>query len=300
MNRMYFFCGIAAFVACSLTTPGITPASAGITTDNLAFSWDPSTAVQGQPWQSSAPASDTSATWATAGLTLSPVTGSATAFTQAWQFDNSDVPTSAGAFNGLVPDASFEVWFKPTDLIGGETLFETGGNAIGLSIHLLDNQVVVLMKDGSSSDPSEVVLTQTLAPSAIDDFIQVVVTTNGAASGTGSHNLYVNTANANDPAAIDDASALAFGSFGGANVAELGGQNQPGGTVSGGTAGDIDAAATYGEFVGDIALLRIYDDVLTSEEVAQNFAATAVIPEPASLALLAIGAACLLPRRKKA
>lgn len=297
MNRSLSLFATTTAVSCL----GVAYSSASIVTDSLAFNWDSATAVQGQAWQSSAPAADTSATWSTAGLTLSPVTGSGTVFTQAWEFDNSDVPTSVGAFNGLVPDGSFEVWFKPSDLDGGETIFETGGNAIGLSIHLLDDQVVVLMKDASSSAASEVVLTHTLTSADIDDFIQVVVTTNGVPQGgpdPGSHNLYVNTASATDAATIDDFDTFAFGSFGGANVAELGGQNQPGGTESGGIAGDIDAAATYGEFVGDIALLRIYDDVLTSEEVAQNFAAT--VPEPVSIVLMALGSASMMIRRKKA
>lgn len=297
MHRSMTLITAASIVSCL----GVAHSSASIVADDLAFNWDGATAVQGQAWQSSNPAADTSATWATAGLTLNAVTGSATTITQAWAFDNSDVPTSVGAFNGLVPDGSFEVWFKPTDLVGGETIFETGGNAIGLSIHLLDDQVVVLMKDGSSGDPSEVLLTHTLVSSDIDDFIQVVVTTNGAPQGgvlAGDHNLYVNSASATATAIADSSDTFAFGSFGGANVSELGGQNQPGGTESGGVAGDIDAAATYGEFVGEIAILRIYDDVLTGEEVAQNFAA--VIPEPGSLALLALGCACLMSRRSAA
>lgn len=50
-------------------------------------------------------------------------------------------------------------------------------------------------------------------------------------------------------------------------------------------------------FNGDISLIRIYDTTLSASQVSANFAAGPVIPEPASLALLAAGAVLVGRRR---
>ncbi|MEM8783020.1 MAG: LamG-like jellyroll fold domain-containing protein, partial [Planctomycetota bacterium] len=259
------------------------------------------TAIAGEAWQSSSPASDTTATWATGGLTLNTATGSSTTLSQAWTFTpaTADVGTSVGEFASQAPDASFELWLKPTDLVGGELLFETGGNGKGLAIALFNDQVVVLLKDASGGADSEVVLTETLSASDIGDFLQVVVTTDGASS----HNLYVNAVGATDAGVIDASSSLAFGDFGGSNAAQIGTAGQIGGSQNaGGTdvAGNdpIDRNPSYAGFDGDIGLFRVYNDVLTAEEVAENFAAT--VPEPGTLVLLAAGTACVRTRRRLA
>ncbi|MEM8782523.1 MAG: hypothetical protein AAGE65_06645, partial [Planctomycetota bacterium] len=78
-NRLF-----AAVVAGPLL--GAASASGAIVTGNLTFNWDGATAIAGEAWQSSSPASDTTATWATGGLTLNTATGSSTTLSQAWTF----------------------------------------------------------------------------------------------------------------------------------------------------------------------------------------------------------------------
>ncbi|MEM7624178.1 MAG: LamG-like jellyroll fold domain-containing protein [Planctomycetota bacterium] len=275
----------------------VTPAYGAIVTDSLTFNWDANTATAATDWQSTSPASDTAGTWGTTGTdpVLSAVISS-TSITQAYTFDGIGAVSSPSVlgtnqFSSIAPDASFELWVKPTDLTGGEMLFETGGNGRGLSIALNGSDVVVLMKQAGSSDPSEAVLTQTLSSGDIDDFIQIVVTTDGAAS----HALYVNSVDEVNPSVVSASSAVTFGDFGGTNIASLGGNSQGGGTQSG--AGDIDNDATYGDYSGQIGLIRIYDDVLTASELADNFNAT--VPEPSSLAVALAGAGYILMRRRK-
>ncbi|MEO1237011.1 MAG: PEP-CTERM sorting domain-containing protein [Planctomycetota bacterium] len=305
MKRLLTFFATTAAWSCL----GVAHSSAAIVTDDLEFNWDASTATPGTDWTSSAPAGNTSATWDTTGT--DPVLGavsSATTITQAYGFDGvgGDSIVSIGGvdqFAALAPDASFELWIRPTDLTGEHILFETGGNGRGLAIALNGDDVVVLFKEaGAPPDPSDVVLTSELSASDINDFIQIVVTTDGADSGPASHNLYVNALGTADASIVDASSSFAFGDFGGTDEAQLGTAGQVGGSDAGSSAGGsddpIDNDETYSDFIGDIGILRIYDDVLSGEEVASNF--NAVVPEPGSLALLVLGGACVMARRRSA
>ena len=284
---------------------------AQLTTDNLVYNFDADTATDGADWQSSAPASNTTAVFdtfrntgggdAASDAELVDVDTMRT-FSQAFSFngmpaggntearfdiDPSSGPLFVDSFAGLAPNASFEVLVRPDDLVGNEIIFETGGTARGLSLALNGNTLYAFSKQGAGGDDSELVLMTTLTDLDVEDFAQVVYTTDGMSS----HNLYVN-------GLLRDSSTLNFGDFGGGNVAALA-ANEFGGF--GGLDGDgggsmIDDASTYGALVGDIGIFRAYDDVLTPAEVAANFAA--VVPEPASAGLLGVAGLALLRRRR--
>lgn len=270
---------------------------AALVTDNLAYRWDSGTSsIDDTVWTSSAPAANTTATWARNDpMSLQTVSGSATSFTQAWGFDATQwegggysddrILTSVGHFGALAPDASFELWVRPAALSGNQVLFETGGLGRGMTIALSGNTVVVIAKQGSSSDPSELVLTHTLQTGDNDDFFQIVFTTNSS----NDHRLYVNAAGELDPSLAKASSSISYGDFAGTDAAEIGGTLQAGGS-DGDAGGDtIDDNALYttetGAYTGQIAVINLYDDVLTGAEVQANY--NAVIPEPGSLTLIA-------------
>jgi hypothetical protein len=273
-----------------------------ITTDNLVYNWDANTSLSTDTtWTSSAPGSNTSATWSIeADQTLNTSTGSSTGISQAWRWGGTSSLPSVGSFAAMAPDSSFEIWFSIDSLLGsneGQTIFETGGNARGMSINLFGDQVIVLMKQGGAADAPEVVLTYTLTESDISDFIQIVVTTSSTTNA-----LYVNSVNTTTPGAAADSSDIAYGNYGGTNQAGLGGfrGNEIGGASSSNTIAAY-AQSSYDAFSGEIGLMRFYDDTLTGGEVASNYYST--IPEPGqvalSLAALVLVAAGIARRRKR-
>lgn len=250
-------------------------------TERLVYYWNANDAqTRDAHWRSQAPALEHAATWSTRELTLRSVGDSATYLQKAWHWNGSarSIPDAPATFAGL-DTPTFEIWYRPESLSGGQVIFETGGYGQGLSINQLDDQIVVLIKNhGGTEDPSDVVLTHRLSPGDIKDFIQVVVVT----SGTGGTTLYVNPIGETSPAVAKVGSPRDYGSFGGSNIAQLGNANQLGGAMapSGpGEVGDLYYAATYGPFRGEIGMLRFYNAMLSGQQIGRNYVAT--IPEPA-------------------
>ena len=298
----------ALLAAAVAATAGVSFAGAQIVTDDLVYNFAINTAQEGVDWQSTAPGSNTTAIFNTEtnfpegvrDANLVPVT-SARGYSQAYSFNN--MPTGGGAesrldidpseglpfvdsFAGLAPNASFEVNFRPDDLVGDEVIFETGGTARGLTLATSGAMLYAFSKQAGGGDPTELILSAPLTAAATAMFNQVVFTTNGVDS----HNLYLN-------GVLVDSSTLNYGDFAGGNVAALA-ASDPGGL--GGLDGDgggitLDDASNYSALVGDIADFRAYDDVLTPAEVAQNFAT--LVPEPAALAVLGVAGLGLLRRR---
>jgi hypothetical protein len=274
-----------------------------ITTDNLVYNWDASTSLSTDTtWTSSTPGSNTTATWSIeSDQSLNTNTGSSTGISQAWAWSGTSSLPSVTQFASLVPDSSFEIWFSIDALLGtgqGQTIFETGGTARGMSINLYEDQVIVLMKQGAATDAPEVVLSYTLTESDISDFIQIVVTTSSSTNA-----LYVNSVNATTPGTAADSSSIVYGDYGGGNQAGLGGirGDQLGGASTTVTDPTEFQNSTYSNFIGEIGLARFYDDTLTGGEIASNYYAT--VPEPGQIALsiaaLVLVAAGIARRRKR-
>ncbi|MCH5377973.1 MAG: hypothetical protein JJ992_28785, partial [Planctomycetes bacterium] len=98
-----------------------------------------------------------------------------------------NVGATVASFQGLPGDpstksASFEIWFRPSDLDGQEVLFETGGNVDGVSFTLDDNTLLFTASSGTNSSTRQ--LRGTL--SSAGDFVHAVgvIDVSGASIGS--------------------------------------------------------------------------------------------------------------------
>ncbi|MCB1967369.1 MAG: hypothetical protein KDI64_15410, partial [Candidatus Accumulibacter sp.] len=153
--------------------------------------------------------------------------------------------------------ASLELWFRPSDLVDKEVLFETGGSQLGSSF-LLDGPTLLF---ATSSNSTAMTLQMAAPVPATGDFIHAVATlslTGGAADIT----LYVNGQ------AVDSRTVAGYTGWTGSNAAGLATSNSDLG-------GDFNygVLSGFGNFSGEIALLRLYDTALSSTQVAQTYAA---------------------------
>ncbi|MEM8873551.1 MAG: LamG-like jellyroll fold domain-containing protein [Planctomycetota bacterium] len=272
-------------------------AQAAVVTDNLVDNFPNANIVASGNWASSTNGSQFDVSGDNDAVFLG-ATGSSTTLTQAYTFGsgtgNNGVEATVARGGGTQPsfssvtglDVSVELWARPTDLLGAETLFESGGSGAGYTIALNGSTLVAFAKEGSAAEP-QTILKTTLSAPMINDFVQIVFTS----SGTGTADLYVN----GQSVATD---VTAASSIFGTDRATLGGARNPGG---GGAGADLDVATTTynnSQFFGEIGLFRFYDDVLTAAEVADNYAAVAAIPEPTSVAAVGLLGLQLLRRRR--
>ncbi len=187
-------------------------------------------------------------------------------------FSNAD--DTATAFNQFneTASASFEMWFKPEDLDNGkQVLWETGG-VNGASFTLNDD----VLRFGTASDPPniDIEITTTLGAASLDEFIHVLGVYDKENTET---RMYVNGQLVGLVSSI-----TAYWS--GGNPAGLG-------TIQSGATGgfaDEGVGATYGTFIGDIAVFNFYDYAVTDAQASESYLAI-TIPEPNSLALLVLG-----------
>jgi len=194
---------------------------------------------------------------------------------------------TATSFESMAGDptnasASFEVWFKPDDFIGRELLAEVGGSTDGASLILDGSLVQFIVGDGGASGQIATASfdLMTLEPELRSDFIQVV----GAIDFENQDliRLYV------DGLERDAAYPVGSGAF-----ADWSGSDDAGlGAVNGSA-----AAGTVDNFQGLISIFRFYPSELSNQQVLDNY--LAVAPEPATLALLGVGALALAARRRR-
>jgi hypothetical protein len=275
----------------ALSTLTAVAVNADVVTDQLVFNYDGDSQTA-STWTSSSPGSNTSRVWTASGSVSLGASGSAlTNITTAYDLDGGGF--TGTAFNGLGTNGSFEVWIKPDSLTGGkQVIFETGGSSQGLSITLWNNVLKFAVKNDSThlAPPAANIIERTLTTADIADFMQVVVTV----PSSGSVVMYVNPVSSADPSIAAGTGNRA--NFAGSEDAGLGmlGNNLGGGSSTG--AVTDWHTNQFIPFDGKIGLFRVYNDVLTSSEVADNFYAV-VIPEPASLALFALGVSMICVRR---
>lgn len=161
---------------------------------------------------------------------------------------------------------SLEIWFKPSDLTGTETLFESGGNSNGTGIGLIE-------ADLSASTAPGGTVSYTLTPGDITEFIQAVIVKD---SPNNLFKLYVN-------GSLRDTST-ASGDFAGADQVGMAGRSSGG-------------QGPNGFYEGQIAFVRMYDTALTDSEVSSSYAS--VIPEPSVLMFIGFALAGLAMCRRR-
>ncbi len=163
-------------------------------------------------------------------------------------------------------DASFEFWFKPASLAGGDqVLWETGGSTDGTSLTIRGGSTLrFTAKDGGGSLVIETPLT------GLDrEFIHAFATYDkNTPNPTDTLRLYINGAEvAGSPVTADNVNDWA-----GADDSGLGGRA---GATGGNGAGSPPVDLQFGTFAGQIAVHRFYESALSAAEVGENFVTVA-------------------------
>jgi hypothetical protein len=190
----------------------------------------------------------------------------ASAIDSAVVFDGSYYARNDAGLSSFGNDASVEVFFRPSDFDGLETLFESGGSGTGTGIGLTGSTLRAGVTNGS--------IDFDLASIGLAEFIQVVlVKTSSDAT------LYVNGSPVGSTAAT--------GGFAGADRTGIADANS-----------GIKAPTPNGPFTGEIAAVRLYDAPISAADVQASFNAV-FIPEPTSALAGVAGLGLLGMRRRK-
>lgn len=218
------------------------------------------------------------------GLSIGAAPLGSPTITSVYQFDGSNRATG-NAFENFDGDptkesATFEVWFKPSDLVGNEILLETGGNGDGLSFTLAGSNLRFIAKNQAIS------AAQTGSLTGLGNLIQAVGVVDMDADIL---SLYIN-------GELIGTSGFTGLDWGGTDGTGLGGLN---GATIGGDGGVLGSLAGFGNFVGSVGFLRFYEEALTAAEIRQSYLDNRVIPEPSALLLGLMGISALATRRRK-
>ena len=195
------------------------------------------------------------------------------------QINSTDTTPNIYGSNISAANATIEMVFRPDDLVGPEPLWGTGGNGIGSSLVLLDDQLIF------TAGQTSVVL-QAVGTLPNTDYVHVLVSIDLAADTA---ELYINNL------LVDTGTAINITTGAPANLTDWSGTDAEGvGRSAGTTGGDVNVAPFLGahgtvdipdfnditdRFDGEIAVLRVYsgtvlDAVGRENNVASVFGAT--------------------------
>ena len=232
------------------------------------------------------------------------VPGITKAFTVASTGQANIFESTIGSAQASRQNGSFELWFKPDSLTGGDqVLYEAGGAGAGSYIALVNDELKVFVK--SQFAGNDQTLTTTLTNT---DWTQVVAVINNTYAATGVSaddfvDLYINGVLAistqSTPTDIND--------WAGGNGAGLGQIGNGSIAVGGPIVDPLDGSINF-DFKGQIAIMEYAATAWTATEVATRNSAirtgaavAAAVPEPSTLLLTAVmapGAVGMLRSRR--
>ena len=190
-----------------------------------------------------------------------------TNLTVAYTSEGGLVGASVGAYQ--FPDFTAEIWLRPGELTSDHgVIFETGGGQNGLAALMTDREIRFI---GSAGDERTLDLKVSLTGLVLDDFLQLVFSTSGGEDTfeVSIRDTFGNVKTASEVANVilggNGATLFAYGAGG------LGGDNNLGGRTE---AADVNPEG-LSSFVGEIALINIYDIVLSTSEIEEAFQAIA-------------------------
>lgn len=175
-----------------------------------------------------------------------------------------DAPLSAAPFNQSTNQpVSFELVFRPVDLVGNHLLFETGGNGFGLGI-VINGDTLFFRAQAANNDDQRIILSHTFGAGEESEFHHIVGTLQVGDGGTNEGVLYVNGTEVDRTGTIGTLNDWA------------GGDNSGLGVLVGSTP---TGQADFVPFTGDVALLRYYArKILTVGEVQTLYADLNTVP----------------------
>jgi hypothetical protein len=203
-----------------------------------------------------------------------------TSITSTYASDGGLAGATVGSFQ--FPEFTAEIWLRPGEDLGAdhEVIFESGGGQNGIAALITQRGFRFI---GSIGDERTLDLEVPMGGLVLDDFIQLVFSTDASADTfeVSIRDTFGNVRTASETADVliggNGAVLFAYGSGG------LGGDNNLGGRTE---AADVNPEGLTG-FVGEIAILNVYDSILGAEEIQEAFdaVATAVGTPPPPFAI---------------